>query len=109
MPKSRLGTDPFAPSGGVHALIQDTRESTPEISSLSSIQSNSSKHSSRIGLKPGWTRATFIVRDDILEKLKDLAWWDRKDIKEVLEEALTSHLANKTFESRKTQQALKHV
>jgi hypothetical protein len=107
MPKSRLGTDPFSPAGGVHALIQDTRESNPEFSSTPINQSNSSKHSSRIGLKPGWTRATFIVKDDVLEKLKDLAWWDRKDIKEVLEEALTTYLGNKTFESRKIQKTVK--
>ena len=29
------------------------------------------------GLPEGWTRATFIVRQDLLEKLKDHAWTER--------------------------------
>jgi len=30
--------------------------------------------SSQEGLQENWTRATFIVREDLLEKLKDLAY-----------------------------------
>lgn len=47
------------------------------------------------GLKEGWTRATFILRSDYLEKVKSLAYWDRKQIKEVIDEALGSYLKGK--------------
>lgn len=33
-------------------------------------------------------RATFVITEDILQELKDLAYWERKTQKELLEEAL---------------------
>jgi hypothetical protein len=47
------------------------------------------------GLPEGWTRATFILRKDYLNKLKALAYWKRKKIKEVIDEALASYLEGK--------------
>ena len=47
------------------------------------------------GLRPGWTRATFIVRDETLQKLKAVAYWDRKELKRVVEEAFQSYLSGK--------------
>jgi hypothetical protein len=47
---------------------------------------------SQEGLKEGWTRATFILRKDYLEKLKSLSYWERRTIKEVIDEALSSYL-----------------
>jgi len=47
---------------------------------------------SRQGLKDGWTRATFILREDYLDRLKALAYWERKKIKEVIDEALRLYL-----------------
>jgi hypothetical protein len=47
------------------------------------------------GLPEGWTRATFILRTDHLNKLKALAYWKRKKIKEVIDEALASYLEGK--------------
>ena len=47
---------------------------------------------SQQGLKDGWTRATFILRKDYLDKLKALAYWERKKIKEVIDEALRLYL-----------------
>jgi len=49
------------------------------------------------GLQNGWTRATFILRKDYLEKLKASAYWERKTIKEVIDEALGSYLKGKKF------------
>lgn len=42
--------------------------------------------SSQEGTKEKETRATFIVNEDLLEKLKAIAYWDRKLIKEVVHE-----------------------
>ena len=51
------------------------------------------------GLHDGWTRATFILRKNHLEKLKELAYWERKTIKEVVDEALGSYLKGKKIKS----------
>ena len=47
------------------------------------------------GLHDGWTRATFILRKHYLEKIKELAYWERRTIKEVIDEALESYLKGK--------------
>ncbi len=47
------------------------------------------------GLPQGWTRATFIVRQDLVKKVKRAAYWDRKQIKDLVTEALDAYLANK--------------
>jgi len=104
--KERLGSDPFkeSPLG----WIQDTREKEKPIkkaNSKQSLQSNKSIHSKhsiqnvhstiKKGLKEGWTRATLIIKDEHLEKIKEVAYWDRKKIKEIVDEALTSYFKNK--------------
>ena len=50
---------------------------------------------SKRGLKNGWSRATFIMRDDHLDKLKALSYWDRKTIIEVIADMADSYLKNK--------------
>ncbi len=47
------------------------------------------------GLQDGWTRATFILNKNHLEKLKPLAYWERKTIKELMDEALGVYLKGK--------------
>jgi hypothetical protein len=47
------------------------------------------------GLQEGWTRATFVLRKDYLRKLKAVSYWDRKKIKEVIDEALGAYLKGK--------------
>jgi hypothetical protein len=47
------------------------------------------------GLQDGWTRATFILRKEYLKKLKAVSYWDRKKMKEVIDEALGSYLRGK--------------
>ena len=51
------------------------------------------------GLQDGWTRATFILREQHLEELKALAYWERRTIKEVIDEALGSYLERKKIRS----------
>ena len=50
---------------------------------------------SQRGLQNGWTRNTFILRKEYLEKIKALAYWERKTIKEVNDEALGFYLKGK--------------
>jgi len=54
------------------------------------------------GLKEGWTRATFILREDYLGKIKALAYWKRKNIKEVMDEVLEEYLKGKKIKSRRS-------
>jgi uncharacterized protein YnzC (UPF0291/DUF896 family) len=53
------------------------------------------------GLQDGWTRATFILRKDYLSKLKAVSYWDRKKIKEVIDEALGAYLNEKKVKPMK--------
>jgi len=68
---SLLGDQPQRPKRGRPAT--STREITK---------------SSQEGTKEGETRATFIVKEELLEKLKAIAYWDRKLIKDVVASAL---------------------
>lgn len=54
---------------------------------------------SEAGLQDGWTRATFIVRKDLLEKMKAVAYWDRKKVKNVVDEALEAYLRDRVVTS----------
>ncbi len=48
--------------------------------------------SSQEGTKPGMTRATFILHEDKLEKLKAIAYWDRVRIMDVVGTAIDEYL-----------------
>ena len=50
---------------------------------------------SQLGTKKNETRATFIVDEDQLEKIKALAFWDRTSIKEILRDALEGYIDGK--------------
>ena len=47
------------------------------------------------GLRPGWTRATFIVKEKTVQQLKAVAYWDRKELKRVVEEAFAAYLVGR--------------
>ncbi len=49
--------------------------------------------SSQEGTKENETRATFIVNEELLEKLKAVAYWERRMIKEVIASALEETVA----------------
>lgn len=49
--------------------------------------------SSQQGTKENETRATFIVNEELLEKLKAIAYWDRALIKDVVNTALEEAVA----------------
>jgi len=107
----RLGRDPFAQSGLDKIFTPVVEQATtltskpavvkaklrikasdgvniPRVSVIST--STSSK-----GLPKGWTRATFIVRQDLVRKVKRAAYWDRRQIKDVVTEALDAYLVDK--------------
>jgi hypothetical protein len=50
------------------------------------------KKSTKQGLPENEIRATFIVDEDSLEKLRAISYWDRLTIKEVVQGAISSYL-----------------
>ncbi len=42
--------------------------------------------------KPGETRATFLIAEEQLSKIKAIAYWERLKIKEVVKEALANYI-----------------
>ena len=82
-------------TGGLSSLLG---ESTPAklqetISPAKSAnKSTEISKTSQIGTKANETRATFIVNEGALEKLKAIAYWERLQIKDVVASALESYL-----------------
>jgi hypothetical protein len=107
----RLGRDPFAQSG-LDKIFTPVVEQATTITSKPtivkakpSIKANGgvniphvsviSTSTSSKGLPKGWTRATFILRQDLVHKVKRAAYWDRRQIKDVVTEALDAYLVDK--------------
>lgn len=71
--------------GGLSSLLGE--EEKPKVGRPQSSQREITK-SSQEGTKENETRATFIVNELLLDKLKAIAYWERKLIKEVVNTAL---------------------
>jgi hypothetical protein len=70
-----------------------------KINLLRSADSKAGGRSATAGLPPGWARRTFIVREEYLEKLEALSYWERKALKDLLDGALGSYLSDKQFKA----------
>lgn len=87
--QKRLGSDPLS-------WIKDSRKQEEDTKALTTVALKKKEiPKTKLGLKKGWIRATFIVREEYLEKIKSLSYWERKDIKQVVDEAFTEYLKNK--------------
>jgi len=80
-------------SGGLNSLLGDKTESKKATDNKAPVgrpktQFKEITKSSQEGTKEDETRATFIVNEELLEKVKAVAYWDRVLIKEVLNKAL---------------------
>lgn len=58
------------------------------------------KSANEIGTLPGEQRATFIVQQLLLEKIKALAYWRRLKIKDVLNQALQEYIDRQERQER---------
>jgi len=107
--KPRLGHDPFKEEP--LSFIRDTRTEGPgksgNIGNIVNtiIKARLAKHRGRpkgSGAKgpDKWKRATFIVRREHLEKIKDLAYWERVTATELVDQALETYLKGKTIRKR---------
>jgi hypothetical protein len=70
--------------GGLDSLLQNTVNPDKNL-----VQKTISEP---ISNKPSEIRATFIVREDYLEKMKAVAYWDRLLVKDVINTAIGEYL-----------------
>jgi hypothetical protein len=78
-------------TGGLNSLLGDQAKK-PKIGRPVT-QTKEITKSSQEGTKENETRATFIVNEELLDKLKAIAYWERKLIKDVVNEALQDKVA----------------
>ena len=78
-------------TGGLNSVLGDQPEKPKRGRPVT--QTKELTKSSQEGTKDKETRATFIVNEDLLEKLKAIAYWDRVLIKDVVNTALQETVA----------------
>jgi hypothetical protein len=79
--------------GGLSTLLgETTKEKAPIKKGRPKTSTKEIVKTSQEGTKENETRATFIVNEDQLEKLKAIAYWDRTLIKEVVGTALDQYI-----------------
>jgi hypothetical protein len=92
-------------TGGLNSLLGDQpdkpKRGRPKTSTREITKS------SQEGTKEKETRATFIVNEELLDKLKAIAYWDRVLIKDVVNTALQEYLTKKNPKPRPEEVRLK--
>lgn len=72
--------------GGLDSLLGDAPDKAPKRSNTKSPAPTTAPVSSvKEGIPPTKTRATFIVDEALLSKVKALAYWERLQMKEVID------------------------
>ena len=78
-------------TGGLSSLLGEKPDSPKRGRPVT--QTKEITKSSQEGTKENETRATFIVNEELLDKLKAIAYWDRVLIKDVVNTALQEAVA----------------
>ncbi len=78
-------------TGGLNSLLGDQPEAPKRGRPVT--QTKEITKSSQEGTKENETRATFIINEELLDKLKAIAYWDRVLIKDVINSALQDIVA----------------
>lgn len=78
-------------TGGLNSLLGDQPERPKRGRPVT--QTKEITKSSQEGTKENETRATFIINEELLDKLKAIAYWDRVLIKDVVNTALQEIVA----------------
>lgn len=78
-------------TGGLNSLLGDQPEKPKRGRPVT--QTKEVTKSSQEGTKENETRATFIINEELLDKLKAIAYWDRVLIKDVVNTALQETVA----------------
>lgn len=81
-------------TGGLSSLLgENTKEDKATKVGRPKTQFKEITKTSQEGTKENETRATFIVNEELLDKLKAIAYWDRVLIKEVINTAFLDAIA----------------
>jgi hypothetical protein len=78
-------------TGGLSSLLGDQPDKPKRGRPVT--QTKEITKSSQEGTKENETRATFIINEELLEKLKAIAYWDRVLIKDVINASLVETVA----------------
>jgi len=76
---------------GFTDLLGD-RPATKKVGRPKDLTKRKPEKTSQEGTKNDETRATFIVREELLDKVKALAYWEREQIKETVDKALQGYV-----------------
>ena len=91
-------------TGGLNSLLGEAtpepQKETREKGRPSTLTGKATGKTSEAGCLEGETRATFILSEELLDKLKAVAYWKRSLIKEVLVEALEGYLSSEEVKPR---------
>lgn len=94
----KMGTDPLA------WINREPEQGLPEVprSNMGRPRTiyREYEKTSQEGLQDNFTRATFIVREDLLKKLKDYAYTERETLKDVVNRMLAEFLDGKEIIER---------
>lgn len=80
-------------TGGLNSLLGDQPEKPKRGRPVT--QTKEITKSSQEGTKENETRATFIINEELLDKLKAIAYWDRVLVKDVLNTAIQEYVDKK--------------
>src|SRR4051812_36131401 len=67
---------------------------------------NKTQSSVKKGLKRGETRKTYIINEDLAEQLDAVAFWERKNIKDVANEAIRKYINEYALDNKNKQNVL---
>lgn len=70
-----------------------TKKAKPVGRPVRTDKDNKAASSLEKGTKPGWRRKAYIVNSDLAGKIDAIAYWDRVNIKDVVQEAFTDRVA----------------
>jgi|APCry1669189101_1035198.scaffolds.fasta_scaffold06221_2 hypothetical protein len=91
--------------GGLDSLLQPTTATEPEVKTPTKkgrpkTSTRQITKSSQENTKEGETRATFIVKEHLLEAVKNIAYWDRTMIKDIVNTALQDYIDTYTAKNK---------
>lgn len=52
------------------------------------------------GLARGWTRTTLVIREEYFERLKDFAYWERTNVKDLFDEIVEKFISSREIKPR---------
>lgn len=78
--------------GGFTDLLGDNKPVKKKVGRPRDLSKRKPDKTSQEGTKNNETRATFIINEELLDKVKALAYWEREQIKETINKALQSYV-----------------